>query len=112
MLRLLFQRIEQGLGQSLSQVSWLVFGGGLTLLVFVILVPPWRIRMQYLTARTGMEQRWVMNCGHCGRQAPVSGRTCGTRGNDLGIPLLVRLWPASTRKSTVTSLRRLKRVVH
>ena len=112
MLRLLFQSIEQGLGQSLSQVSWLVFGGGLTLLVFVILVPPWRIRMQYLTARTGMEQRWVMTCGHCGRQALVSGRKCGTCGNDLGIPWMVRLWTASTRKSEGTFLRRLKWGVH
>jgi len=112
MLRLLFQSIEQGLGQSLSQVSWLVFGGGLTLLVFVILVPLWRIRMQYLTARTGMEQRWVMTCGHCGRQALVSGRKCGTCGNDLGIPWMVRLWTASTRKSEGTFLRRLKWGVH
>src|SRR5437588_775236 len=112
MLRLLFQSIEQGLGQSLSQVSWLVFGGGLTLLVFVILVPLWRIRMQYVTARTGMEQRWVMTCGHCGRQALVSGRKCGTCGNDLGIPWMVRLWTASTRKSEGTFLRRLKWGVH
>jgi len=112
MLRLLFQSIEQSLGQSLSQISLLFYCGGLTLLVFVILVPVWRIRMQYLTARTGMEQRWVMTCGHCGRQTLVSGRKCGTCGNDLGIPWMVRLWTAFTRKNEGTFVRRLKWGVH
>jgi hypothetical protein len=112
MLRLLFQSIEQSLGQSLSQVSWLFYCGGLTLLVFVILVPVWRIRMQYLTARTGMEQRWVMTCGHCGRQTLVSGRKCGTCENDLGIPWMVRLWTAFTRKGEGPFVRRLKWGVH
>ena len=112
MLRLLFQSIEQSLGQSLSQISLLFYCGGLTLLVFVILVPVWRIRMQYLTTRTGMEQRWVMTCGHCGRQTLVSGRKCGTCGNDLGIPGMVRLWTAFTRKSEGAFVRRLKWGVH
>ncbi len=112
MLRLLFQSIEQGLGQSLSQISWLFYGGGLTLLVFVILVPVWQIRMQYLTTRTGMEQRWVMTCGHCGRRTLVSGRKCRSCGQDLGIPWMVRLWTASTRKSDGTFARRLKWGVH
>jgi len=112
MLRLLFQSIEQSLGQSLSQISLLFYCGGLTLLVFVILVPVWRIRMQYLTTRTGMEQRWVMTCGHCGRQTLVSGRKCGTCGNDLGIPWMVRLWTVFSRKSEGAFVRRLKWGVH
>jgi hypothetical protein len=108
MLRLLFQGIEQSLGQSLWLVSWLFYSGGLALLMVVVLFPVWRIRMQYLTERTGMEQRWVMTCGNCGRQTLVSGRKCGTCGNDLGIPWMVRLWTASTRKIEGTFIRRLK----
>src|SRR2546426_8342381 len=50
--------------------------------------------------------RSVMTCGHCGRQTLVSGRKCGTCGNDLGIPWMVRLWTAFTRKSEGTFVRR------
>src|SRR2546426_10850026 len=42
MLRLLFQNLEQTLGPALSQVSLFFYFGGLTLLVFVVLVPVWR----------------------------------------------------------------------
>jgi len=44
MLRLLFQNLEQTLGPALSQVSLFFYFGGLTLLVFVVLVPVWRDR--------------------------------------------------------------------
>src|SRR2546422_2549608 len=43
MLRLLFQNLEQTLGPGLSQVSLFFYFGGLTLLVFVVLVPVWRV---------------------------------------------------------------------
>ncbi len=96
MLRLLFQNIEQSFGSSLSPVSLLVYCGGLTLLGVVVLVPVWRVWMEYATARIGMERHWVMTCGRCGTRTIVSGRLCGQCEEDLGIPWIVRLWTAST----------------
>lgn len=112
MLRLLFQNLEQTLGPSLSQVSLLVYCGGLTLLLVVILVPVWRVWMEYLTTRTGMERHWVMTCGRCGTRTTVTGRTCSHCEEDLGIPWTVRLWTASTRSGEGTSARRLRWGIH
>jgi len=112
MLRLLFQNLEQTLGPSLSHVSLLVYCGGLTLLLVVILVPVWRVWMEYLTTRTGMERYWVMTCGRCGTRTTVTGRTCSHCEEDLGIPWTVRLWTASARSSVGTSARRLRWGVH
>ena len=95
MLRLIFQNIEQSFGPSLSPVSWLFYCGGLTLLGVVVLVPVWRVWMEYQIMRLGMERHWVMTCGRCGTRTIVSGRVCGQCEEDLGIPWIVRFWTAS-----------------
>lgn len=112
MLRLLFQIIEQSLGPSLSEVASLIYWISLLLLVCTVLVPVYRVRMDYATARTGMEQRWVMTCGHCGKLTMVTGRTCGQCGRDLGIPWMVRLWTASSRRQGGKWTQRIKWVGH
>src|SRR5207247_2525494 len=95
MLRLIFQNIEQSFGPSLSPVSWLFYCGGLTLLGVVVLVPIWRVWMEYQIMRLGMERHWLMACGPCGTRTLVSGRVCGQCEEDLGIPWIVRFWTAS-----------------
>src|SRR2546427_8329395 len=57
MLRLLFQNLEQTLGPALSQLSLFFYFGGLTLLVFVVLVPVWRGWVWAFEARSGAEHR-------------------------------------------------------
>jgi hypothetical protein len=103
MLRLIFQNIEQSFGPSLSPASWLVYCVGLTLLGVVVLVPIWRVWMEYQIMRTGMERHWVMTCGRCGTQTIVSGRVCGQCEEDLGIPWLVRFWtiPMGSREGMI-----------
>ncbi len=112
MLRLLFQNIEQSLGPSLAQVSLLLYWGGLALLLLVVLAPVWRVWVESLTARTGMEQRWVMICPHCQKRTTVTGRRCGICKEDLGIPMVVRLWTLFTRRGKGTFIRRLRWVSH
>jgi len=112
MLRLLFQNLEQTLGPSLSQVSWLWYSGGLTLLAFVGLVPAWRVWIEAMAVRTGMERRWVMRCPKCGKRTIVVSRMCGNCNEDLGIPLLVRLWTFTKGRGEVTVFRRFRRWIH
>jgi hypothetical protein len=103
MLRLIFQNIEQSFGPSFSPVSWLFYCGGLTLLGVVVVVPIWRVWMEYQIMRTGMERHWVMTCGRCGTRTIVSGRVCGQCEEDLGIPWIVRFWTISmgSREGTI-----------
>jgi hypothetical protein len=103
MLRLIFQNIEQSFGPSLSPASWLFYCGGLTLLAVVVVVPIWRVWMEYQIMRTGMERHWVMTCGRCGTRTIVSSRVCGQCEEDLGIPWIVRFWTISmgSREGTI-----------
>ena len=112
MLRLLFQNLEQTLGPSLSQVSLLFYCGGLTLLVFVVLVPVWRVWIECVVARTGMERRWVMRCPKCGKRTIVVSRRCGNCKEDLGIPVIVRLWTFFAGRGEWTVTRRLRWWIH
>jgi len=112
MLRLLFQNLEQTLGPALSQVSLFFYFGGLTLLVFVVLVPVWRVWIEGVTAGMGIERRWVMTCHNCGKLTIVAGRRCGICEWDLDIPVIVRLWTFFTGRGEGTVTRRLRWWIH
>jgi len=112
MLRLLFQNIEQSLGPSLVQVSSLLYWGGLALLLLVALAPVWRVWMESLTVRTGMEQRWLMTCPNCKKRTIVTGHRCGICKEVLGIPMVVRLWTLFTRRGKGPLIRQLRWVSH
>ncbi len=95
MLRLLFQSIEQSLGQGLAPAAHVIYWSGLILLALTVLVPIYRLRMDYKTARAGMVQQWVMNCPSCDKLTVISGGYCGFCDHDLGIPWTMRLWTSS-----------------
>lgn len=95
MLRLLFQSIEQSLGPGLAPAALVIYWSGLILLALVVLVPIYRLRMDYKTARSGMVQHWVMTCPNCDKLTLVSGRYCGFCDHDLNISWTVRLWTSS-----------------
>src|SRR2546425_9479887 len=81
MLRLLFQNLEQTLGPALSQVSLFFYFGGLTLLVFVVLVPVWRGWVEGGGAGVGGGRGWGGSCPKCGGIKNVAGR----RGGGFGL---------------------------
>src|SRR5438128_8276820 len=77
MLRLLFQNLEQTLGPALSQVSLFFYFGGLTLLVFVVLVPVWRVWIAGVAAGMGIGRRRGVTCHNCGKLPVGAGRRSG-----------------------------------
>jgi hypothetical protein len=96
MLRLLFQSLEQSLGPALAPIALVIYWSGLMLLALVVLVPMYRLRMYYKTARLGMVQQWVVSCQNCDKLTLVSGRYCGFCDHDLNIPWTVRAWTSSS----------------
>src|SRR5437899_9682138 len=92
MLRLLFQNLEQTLGPALSQVSLFFYFGGLTLLVFVVLVPVWRVWLEGVTAGVGMERRWGGAWQNRGELTVGARREGGTCERHLGHLVILAAW--------------------
>src|SRR2546426_6789679 len=86
MLRLLFQNLEQTLGPALSQVSLFFYFGGLTLLVFVVLVPVWRGLVEGVGAGGGGETGWGVGRPKYGEGTNRGGRQRGPFGRELPHP--------------------------
>lgn len=90
MLRLLFQSLEGLFGPSLGGVARGVYLTGALVLALAVLLPFWRIWVDWRTARVGLAERWVGPCPACGLTGPVWGGTCSACGADLGVPWVVR----------------------
>src|SRR3989475_8189596 len=92
MLRLLFQNLEQTLGPALSHASLFFYFGGLTLLVFVVLVPVWRVWIEGVTAGMGIGRGGGVACPNIRKRKIVAGRRGGGFERGLDISRIVRLW--------------------
>ncbi len=90
MLRLLFQSLESLLGPSLGGIARGVYLTGALVLVLAVLLPVWRMWVDWRTARAGLSERWVGACPSCGLTGPVWQGTCSACGADLGVPWVVR----------------------
>jgi len=112
MLRLLFQSLEQSLGSSLSQAALVIFWIGVILLACAVLVPIYRIVMDYAAARRGLEQQWVMTCRNCGNLTLVRGRLCAHCDWELDIPWALKRWAALPARHRGRWARRLKWAGH
>lgn len=112
MLRLLFQSLEQSLGSSLSQAALVIYWMGVILLACAVLVPAYRVMMDYAAARRSLEQHWVMTCRSCGKLTLVRGRLCGHCDGELDIPWMLRRWAALPTRHRGTWARRLKWAGH
>ncbi len=99
MLRRLLQGIEQALGPAaLAEVSFLIYWGGLILLVIAVFVPFLRRWMEYSARRIGLTRHWVMTCHTCGKQTVVTGPRCGYCDENLGISSMLAGWTGVTSK--------------
>jgi len=112
MLRLLFQSIEQSLGPFLSQAAAVIYWSGLILVACAVLVPVYRVLMEYAAARRSLEQHWVMTCRSCGKLTIVTGRLCGHCDGELDIPWALKRWAALPTRRRGTWARRLKWAGH
>ena len=112
MLRLLFQSLEQSLGPSLSQAAAVIYWSGLILLACTVLVPAYRVMMEYAAARRGLEQQWVITCRNCGKLTMVRGRLCGHCDGELDIPWTLKRWAALPTRHRGKWARRLKWAGH
>src|SRR5207249_4166941 len=112
MLRLLFQSLEQSLGSSLSQAAFVIYWIGVMLLAYAVLVPVYRIVMDYAAARRGLEQHWVMTCRNCGNVTLVRGRLCAHCDWELDIPWTLKRWAALPARHRGKWARRLKWAGH
>ena len=112
MLRLLFQSLEQSLGSSLSQAAFVIYWIGVMLLAYAVLVPVYRIVMDYAAARRGLEQHWVMTCRNCGNVTLVRGRLCAHCDWELDIPWTLKRWAALPTRHRGKWARRLKWAGH
>ncbi len=98
MLRRLIQGIEQTLGPTLSEVSFVIYWGGILLLALAVVVPFYRRLMEYAARRVGLTQHWVTTCRLCGKLGVIRGPYCGYCDETLEIPVLLSLWTGATRK--------------
>lgn len=100
MLRLFFHGIEQTLGPALSGVAFLVYAAALGVLAVAVLFPLFSRWMEYLAMGYGLQQVWIMTCGHCGRTTRAAGRHCGYCDQALELPATLKLWSGAIRKRT------------
>ncbi len=112
MLRLLFQSLEQSLGPSLSQAAEVIYWIGVILLAGAVLVPVYRVLMEYAAARRGLEQHWVITCRNCGKLTMVRGRLCGHCDGELDIPWTLKRWASLPVRHRGKWARRLKWAGH
>lgn len=117
MLRLLFQSLEELLGSSLGGIARGAYLTGAVVLVLTVLLPLWRLFVDWRTARAGLEERWVGTCPACGIMGPIWRGTCGACGAALGVPWYIRwrtrgaAWLASPRWRVAARVYRLTGIV-
>ena len=112
MLQLLFQSLEQSLGSSFSQAAFVIYWIGLILLVCAVLMPAYRIMMDFAATRRGLEQHWVITCRSCGKSTLVRGRLCGYCDGELDIPWMLKRWAALPTRHNEKWTRYLKWAGH
>lgn len=112
MLRLLFQSLEQSLGPSLSQAAFVIYWIGVILLACAVLVPAYRVLMDYAAAQRGLKQHWVMTCRSCGKLTLVTDLLCGHCDGELDIPWTLKRWASLPTRRRGTWARRLKWAGH
>lgn len=112
MIHGIFEAILQSLGPSFDQVAEWMYWAGLALVGMAVLAPVARVGLEYMTARAGLERRWVMRCTHCGHRTVIKGAECTYCGESVGLSWVVRLWTDTRfgRESAVTQ--RLRWVLH